>query len=114
MKFHTYQCLLCGDHIYSRDQHDMHWCTCGNIAIDGGPKWVDGPEDQGYFRTTFVTTHYIPAEIDIKTVNPNNYVEIFRTDWEFNENKYGIVHDPKWTKEMVEIAKLKLMLLTMK
>ena len=37
-------CTGCGEHIYSTFRHDMQWCKCGNIAVDGG---------QSYFRYAF-------------------------------------------------------------
>lgn len=29
-------CKLCGEIIYSRHIHDMRYCGCGSVAIDGG------------------------------------------------------------------------------
>lgn len=34
------RCLLCGDIIESRHTHDYVSCTCGNIAVDGGPSYI--------------------------------------------------------------------------
>lgn len=36
MKIHAIKCKLCGETIYSRAQHDFHWCSCHTIFIDGG------------------------------------------------------------------------------
>ena len=30
------KCKKCGDIIQSKHRHDMVWCKCGAIAIDGG------------------------------------------------------------------------------
>jgi len=30
------ECLLCGDVIESTHRHDFKWCSCGNLAVDGG------------------------------------------------------------------------------
>jgi|UniRef100_UPI00352B2C28 hypothetical protein len=30
------RCKKCGDIIESKNRHDMVWCKCGAIAIDGG------------------------------------------------------------------------------
>lgn len=30
------RCLLCGDETESKHRHDLQWCSCGNIAVDGG------------------------------------------------------------------------------
>ena len=45
------RCLDCGDNIESTHRHDMVWCRCGNVAVDGGrdyrrrafhsDRWVD-------------------------------------------------------------------------
>jgi hypothetical protein len=35
------KCKLCGDIIESMHRHDMQWCKCKHIAVDGG---------QDYFR----------------------------------------------------------------
>ncbi len=29
-------CKLCGETIRSKNQHDFHFCKCGNVAVDGG------------------------------------------------------------------------------
>ena len=30
------RCLACNDVIRSRNQHDFVWCSCKNVAVDGG------------------------------------------------------------------------------
>lgn len=30
------ECGECGDVIESRHRHDFVWCSCGNLAVDGG------------------------------------------------------------------------------
>lgn len=42
------RCKKCGDIITSDERHDMNWCKCGAIAIDGGNdycKITGNPED---------------------------------------------------------------------
>lgn len=34
------RCRKCGDVIQSRHVHDMKWCECGAIAIDGGEHYM--------------------------------------------------------------------------
>lgn len=34
------RCLHCGDEIESKHTHDYVVCSCGNIAIDGGPSYA--------------------------------------------------------------------------
>ncbi len=52
-------CSGCGEHIYSTFRHDMQWCKCGNIAVDGG---------QDYFRRAFADkATYIDTSISMNT-----------------------------------------------
>jgi len=30
------QCKRCGDIIRSEHRHDLKWCRCGSVAVDGG------------------------------------------------------------------------------
>lgn len=30
------RCLLCNDYIRSMNLHDFKYCSCGNVAVDGG------------------------------------------------------------------------------
>ncbi len=34
------KCLLCGDTIESTYRHDFKWCSCKNIAVDGGLSYL--------------------------------------------------------------------------
>ena len=34
------KCKKCGDIIESKSRHDMVWCKCGKVAIDGGNEYV--------------------------------------------------------------------------
>ena len=46
------RCKKCGDIITSKHTHDMVWCKCGAIAIDGGDdycKITGNPEDMEVF-----------------------------------------------------------------
>lgn len=46
------KCKKCGDIITSDERHDMNWCKCGAIAIDGGDdycKITGNPEDMEVF-----------------------------------------------------------------
>ncbi len=52
-------CNGCDDHIYSSHRHDMQWCKCGNIAVDGG---------QDYFRRAFADkATYVDTSITMNT-----------------------------------------------
>lgn len=43
------RCLKCGDIIESTHTHDFKWCSCGNVAVDGG---------KSYLKKTFVTREF--------------------------------------------------------
>lgn len=41
-------CKWCGSYIRSENRHDMKWCYCGKVAVDGGSwyaKRVGDPRD---------------------------------------------------------------------
>jgi len=43
------KCLICNDIIESKSRHDFVWCSCGNVAVDGG---------EDYLKVTFYTDKY--------------------------------------------------------
>ena len=48
-------CLICGDVIESETTHDMVWCSCGNIAVDGGKDYFKRScKNFGFGKPTFV------------------------------------------------------------
>lgn len=34
------RCDLCQDEIESTYTHDFKWCSCGNVAVDGGKEYM--------------------------------------------------------------------------
>lgn len=34
------KCLLCNDIIESIHRHDFKWCSCKNVAVDGGKSYL--------------------------------------------------------------------------
>ena len=36
MKTYGIKCPECKDVIFSRAKHDLHYCTCGKVFVDGG------------------------------------------------------------------------------
>lgn len=34
------RCLRCEDIIESIHVHDFRWCSCGAVAVDGGPEYM--------------------------------------------------------------------------
>lgn len=54
-------CHLCEDFIRSNNKHDFKYCSCGNVAVDGG-SW--------YAKRNFKTTNFTDVIVtydDIKT-----------------------------------------------
>ena len=40
IKVNKIRCKLCGDVIQSDNRHDMKWCRCGAVAVDGGTAYL--------------------------------------------------------------------------
>ncbi len=34
------KCKKCGDIIESKSVHDLKWCSCGSVAVDGGTEYL--------------------------------------------------------------------------
>lgn len=37
---HGIRCLRCDDELYSGHRHDLRWCTCGAVFVDGGSDYL--------------------------------------------------------------------------
>lgn len=48
------RCRKCGDQIVSRSQHEMVWCSCHAIAVDGGSCYLRRLGNMGDFEDTSV------------------------------------------------------------
>lgn len=70
-------CDSCGDTIFSRARHDMRWCTCENVGIDGG---------FDYFKVSGNLTRFKRVRITVMASKNQLY-----DDWNKNINKYGII-----------------------
>ena len=40
IKVNRIRCKLCGDVVISDNRHDMRWCRCGAVAVDGGTAYL--------------------------------------------------------------------------
>ena len=40
IKINKIQCKSCGDVIESKHDHDLVWCSCKRIAVDGGRSYL--------------------------------------------------------------------------
>ena len=76
-------CNGCEDHIYSSHRHDMQWCKCGNIAVDGG---------QSYFRRAFADkATYVDTSITMNTGCIAECGAIVQTCMDSNKSHESIV-----------------------
>lgn len=74
-------CDSCGDTIFSRARHDMRWCGCKSVAIDGG---------FDYFKISGNLVRFRRIRISV-TASKNQLYD----DWNQNINKYGIIKAKK-------------------
>jgi len=96
MKVHGLKCRSCGDIIYSRAPHDLHYCSCGNFFVDGGQ------ENDGYrygwsniYENSF---ELVSLEIDVTKT------ELY-SDWNNDINKYGWIYGKDTPKRKKFVAK---------
>lgn len=82
------ECPKCKELIYSRSIHDMHYCSCGSIFVDGGP-------NSAYIRVGTSKPDISPSEILVsKKEIPESEQELY-DDWNYNINKLGTIVDYK-------------------
>ena len=77
MKINAIQCDKCGDIVFSRARHDMRWCNCGEVAIDGG---------FDYTKISYITSCPKRVEIEVNATKAQLY-----NDWNNNIDKYGLI-----------------------
>ena len=70
MKVIALKCSNCGDIIWSRAQYDFRECSCGSIAIDGGPN-----------PHKFIGSGYIQMEIKIDKDSSDQRFDRFLRKW---------------------------------
>ncbi|MBR6081246.1 MAG: hypothetical protein IKP60_13975 [Treponema sp.] len=80
----TIKCPVCGDRIYSRAHHDMHYCSCGAVAIDGG---FDIVKISAKHEIDINSLHCEPFEIKEATQKD------LYDDWNNRKNKYGTIKE---------------------
>lgn len=34
------KCLKCGDEVESKSRHDLRWCSCRSLGVDGGKDYM--------------------------------------------------------------------------
>lgn len=81
MKVNAIRCKNCNTIIYSRAEHDFHWCPCGRCAVDGG---------FDYFKIVGNREDWEVVDFDVLDDVPVGEAKnILYSDWNFNENKFG-------------------------
>ena len=81
MKVNAIRCKNCNTIIYSRAEHDFHWCPCGRCAVDGG---------FDYFKIVGNREDWEVVDFDVlEDVPVGEAKNILYSDWNFNENKFG-------------------------
>lgn len=48
-------CDECNEEIESTHRHDFQWCSCKNIAVDGGKDYLKRSWDKGRWHDTSIT-----------------------------------------------------------
>jgi len=76
-KVNAIECPNCKDIIYSRAQHDFHYCSCGEIAVDGGFE---------YLKICFNGVPPRHVLIMLNTTKQQLY-----DDWNHGKNKFGVI-----------------------
>ena len=85
MQVAALKCKKCGDIVYSRCRHDMRFCTCKAIAIDGGRDYcrVCGYPDDIEFLSGY----------KVKATKDQMY-----NDWNKKINKLGLIKNEQSKK----------------
>lgn len=78
-KITAIKCPKCRDTIFSRARHDFHWCSCGEIAVDGG---------FDYLKISFKKE--MPSQIALEVEETKK--ELF-DDWNFGKDKFGLIKE---------------------
>lgn len=82
MKVNAIQCPECKDIIFSRAQHDFHYCSCGNTFIDGGFDYCRfGAKDLDKVKS---------MQIDVNATAKDLY-----DDWAKSKDKFGLIKSKK-------------------
>lgn len=77
MRIDAIECPSCGDVIFSRARHDFHWCSCGEVAIDGGFDYV---------KISFKKVFPRKLKIDLSVTAEELYF-----DWAHQKDVHGII-----------------------
>ena len=63
------KCLKCNDIIQSMYRHDFKWCSCKNIAVDGGGDYLKmSYKDGAQYEVLAIKTYSVPVTWSLSTV----------------------------------------------
>ena len=85
LQVEIYQCPVCEEWVYSRAQHDMKYCKCKALAVDGGH----------YDKDIWTAQRFLGnVEIISKTITLKGVTEkMLYDDWNNDTNLYGDYND---------------------
>jgi hypothetical protein len=83
IKVTAIKCSKCKDVIYSRARHDMRYCTCKTIFIDGGRDYTRVGCDPE-IKVEGLETH----ELEVDATDGDLFY-----DWNMRENRFGLVKE---------------------
>ena len=94
-----FKCLMCGDTVISRAQHDFVTCYCGNVSVDGGQK------------TDFFGVSIIDIDkSEFKQIKLDITFDDLYNDYNTEKNKYNLIRDPSYSKKERDAARAKILL----
>ena len=96
MKIYGVKCKICGDIIYSRARHDFHYCSCGNVFVDGG-------------QHNHMRFGWTQKKISVITVDVGVSYKKLYNDWNKGIDKYGWIYGEDTRERKLAIAKRKLL-----
>ena len=79
-------CPVCGETIYSRANHDFHYCHCGATAVDGGFEYLR------YMSKNLDDVKVVKVKIEAS-------LKDLYDDWNKNKNKFGWIAPEKKKKK---------------
>lgn len=81
------KCYKCGDFIYSRTLHDLHYCSCGTLFVDGG----------------FERIRYGADEINLVpflSTEVNATKKQLFDDWNENKDVFGLIKENEFKEKV--------------
>ena len=89
MAVNVVRCLVCGDIIFSRTNHDFRPCSCGSVQVDAGP---------GVGRVNGDKENWLFIEYEIKETSKELYY-----DWNKRIDKLGLIKDGITEDELIKL-----------